>query len=118
MFGTDPSNIAFNLYRNGTKINSTPERQVQHTRKPVSVWAQNYLQIPIQPPSSAYEANDCSAADLDGDGEYEIVLKWEPKYTDNVYLDAYKLNGTRLWRIDLGRNIRAGAQGRGCMQDS
>jgi len=60
----------------------------------------------------------CSAADLDGDGEYEIVLKWEPNnakdnsqsgYTDNVYLDAYKLNGTRLWRIDLGRNIRAGA---------
>jgi len=46
------------------------------------------------------------------------VLKWEPNnakdnsqsgYTDNVYLDAYKLNGTRLWRIDLGRNIRAGA---------
>jgi len=142
MFGTDPSNIAFNLYRNGTKINSTPitgatnyvdtggttsstytvraviNGQEQEASKPVSVWAQNYLQIPIQPPSSAYEANDCSAADLDGDGEYEIVLKWEPNnakdnsqsgYTDNVYLDAYKLNGTRLWRIDLGRNIRAGA---------
>jgi len=128
MFGTDPSNIAFNLYRNGTKINSTPitgatnyvdtggttsstytvraviNGQEQEASKPVSVWAQNYLQIPIQPPSSAYEANDCSAADLDGDGEYELCLKWEPNnakdnsqsgYTDNVYLDAYKLNGTR-----------------------
>ena len=49
---------------------------------------------------------------------YEIVLKWDPSnskdnsqsgYTGNVFVDAYKLNGTRLWRIDLGRNIRAGA---------
>ena len=55
---------------------------------------------------------------MDGDGEYEIVLKWDPSnskdnsqsgYTGNVFLDAYKLNGTRLWRIDLGKNIRAGA---------
>jgi rhamnogalacturonan endolyase len=57
-------------------------------------------------------------ADLDGDGEYEIILKQEPNnakdnaqdgVTDKVLIDAYKLNGTRLWRIDLGRNIRAGA---------
>src|SRR5574342_208829 len=62
--------------------------------------------------------NDCSVGDLDGDGEYEIIVKWDPSnskdnsqsgYTGNVYLDAYKLDGTRLWRIDLGRNIRAGA---------
>ncbi|MFC6018313.1 rhamnogalacturonan lyase [Plantactinospora solaniradicis] len=68
--------------------------------------------------SYSYSANDASVGDLDGDGEYEIVLKWDPSnakdnsqsgYTGNVYLDAYKLNGTRLWRIDLGRNIRAGA---------
>ncbi|MEU4605518.1 rhamnogalacturonan lyase [Kribbella sp. NPDC023972] len=65
-----------------------------------------------------YVANDASVGDLDGDGQHEIVLKWDPTnakdnaqagYTGNVYLDAYKLNGTRLWRIDLGRNIRAGA---------
>ncbi|GAB3932689.1 rhamnogalacturonan lyase [Kribbella albertanoniae] len=65
-----------------------------------------------------YTANDASVGDLDGDGQYEIVLKWDPTnakdnshsgYTGNTYLDAYKLNGTRLWRIDLGRNIRAGA---------
>ncbi|MBE1489459.1 rhamnogalacturonan lyase [Plantactinospora soyae] len=68
--------------------------------------------------SYSYAANDASVGDLDGDGEYEIVLKWDPSnakdnsqsgYTGNVYVDAYKLNGTRLWRIDLGRNIRAGA---------
>jgi hypothetical protein len=68
--------------------------------------------------SYTYTANDASVGDLDGDGQYEIVLKWDPTnakdnsqsgYTGNVYIDAYRLNGTRLWRIDLGRNIRAGA---------
>ena len=64
-----------------------------------------------------YAINDASCGDLDGDGEYEIVVKWDCWGKDNsqtgltgtVYLDAYKLDGTRLWRIDLGRNIRAGA---------
>jgi hypothetical protein len=83
--------------------------------------------IPIQiPPGGTtpdgvaytYSANDASVGDLDGDGAYEIVLKWDPSnskdnsqsgYTGDVYIDAYKLNGTRLWRIDLGKNIRAGA---------
>ncbi|WP_275410113.1 rhamnogalacturonan lyase [Actinoplanes campanulatus] len=86
-----------------------------------------YQDVPIQIPSGGttpdgvaytYSANDASVGDLDGDGQYEIVLKWDPSnakdnsqsgYTGNVFIDAYKLNGTRLWRIDLGRNIRAGA---------
>ncbi|MCO5996793.1 rhamnogalacturonan lyase [Actinoallomurus rhizosphaericola] len=86
-----------------------------------------YLDVPISPPpggttpdgvSYTYSANDASVGDLDGDGQYEIVLKWDPSnskdnsqsgYTGDVYVDAYRLNGTRLWRIDLGRNIRAGA---------
>ena len=60
---------------------------------------------------------------MDGDGKYELIVKWDPSnshdnsqsgYTGNVYLDAYKLNldsetPTKLWRIDLGQNIRAGA---------
>ncbi|MEV4566831.1 rhamnogalacturonan lyase [Nonomuraea sp. NPDC049419] len=87
----------------------------------------SYLDVPIQPPSGgttpdgvsySYSANDASVGDLDGDGRYEIVLKWDPSnakdnsqsgYTGNVLVDAYRLDGTRLWRIDLGRNIRAGA---------
>lgn len=86
-----------------------------------------YKALPLQVPGSltmpdgstcTYSPNDCSVGDLDGDGQYEIVVKWDPSnskdnsqsgYTGNVYLDAYKLDGTRLWRIDLGRNIRAGA---------
>lgn len=87
---------------------------------------QQYLNIALQKPADGnnasgpytYSPNDCSAADLDGDGEYEIVVKWEPSnakdnsqsgFTGNVFLDAYKLNGTLMWRIDLGPNIRAGA---------
>jgi rhamnogalacturonan endolyase len=94
---------------------------------PANAAVQQYLSIPLQIPTGGttpdgiaytYNANDVSIGDLDGDGEYEYVLKWDPSnskdnsqdgYTGNVYLDAYKLNGTRLWRIDLGRNIRAGA---------
>ena len=97
-------------------------------------WAQNYLRVPLDipaagvtpgsptcdPPSEGYtyDANDGSVGDLDGDGEYEIVLKWDPQNardnnqsgcTGNVLFDAYKLNGKKLWRIDLGVNIRAGA---------
>jgi hypothetical protein len=93
----------------------------------INVPSTGYLTVPIQPPaggttpdgvSYTYSANDASVGDLDGDGQYEIILKWDPSnshdnsqsgYTGNVYIDAYKLNGTRLWRIDLGRNIRAGA---------
>jgi len=86
----------------------------------------NYFDIPLQKPADcvledgniySYSAGDASCGDIDGDGEYEIILKWDcnPKdnshsgYSGNVLLDAYKLDGTFLWRIDLGRNIRAGA---------
>ena len=86
-----------------------------------------YVNIPITPPPSgtnagggsySYSANDASIGDLDGDGQYELVLKWDPSdakdnefsgYTGTCILDAYKLDGTKMWRIDLGKNIRAGA---------
>lgn len=65
-----------------------------------------------------YSANDASVGDVDGDGQYEIILKWEPSnardnshdgFTGPVLFDCYRLNGERLWRINMGRNIRAGA---------
>ncbi|WP_291590889.1 rhamnogalacturonan lyase [Bacteroides sp.] len=86
-----------------------------------------YLNIPLQKPadgvtpagdSYTYTPNDASIGDVDGDGEYEIILKWDPSnshdnahdgYTGEVYIDCYKLNGSHLWRINLGKNIRAGA---------
>lgn len=94
---------------------------------PANVAEQSYLSIPLDVPAGGttpdgvdytYHANDTSVGDLDGDGDYEIIVKWDPSnaqdnsnagYTGNVFLDAYQLDGTRLWRIDLGVNIRAGA---------
>lgn len=162
LLGTDPTDIAFNLYRvtgagAAVKLNPSPltvttdfldtaadtTQPLRYFVRPVlggseqfagdgfaipaNAPANPYLSIPLTPPEGGttpdnvaytYTANDCSAADLDGDGEYEIVLKWDPTnakdnsqsgYTGPVFLDALKLNGTRLWRINLGRNIRAGA---------
>ena len=82
-----------------------------------------YLTLPLDRPANgtnggSYTPNDCSVGDVDGDGEYEIFLKWDPSNahdnsqngkTDNVLIDCYKLDGTKLWRVDLGPNIRAGA---------
>ncbi|MEW2432415.1 cellulose binding domain-containing protein [Micromonospora sp. NPDC047644] len=99
----------------------------QAASAPALQFGAGYLDVPLQVPtggttpsgeSYSYSANDASVGDLNGDGSYEIVLKWDPSnakdnsqsgYTGNVYVDAYTLSGTRLWRIDLGRNIRAGA---------
>lgn len=150
MLGSDPDNVAFNLYRDGVKINDTPISTVTnyndnsavvttYSVKTVingietgesdqaSIWSANYLDIPLNIPASmtmpdastcTYSPADCSTGDVDGDGEYEIVVKWDPSnakdnsqsgYTGNVIFDVYKLNGLQLCRIDLGKNIRAGA---------
>ncbi len=145
MFGyeydaTNPANISYNLYRDGALVanvtDSTNYRDtagtaqssytvsaviggVEGAASPAATpWAQNYLRIPIQAPGSGYSANDGSVGDVDGDGVYEIFLKWDPSnakdnsqsgVTDDVFIDVLKLDGTRLWRIDLGPNIRAGA---------
>lgn len=86
-----------------------------------------YLNIPLDVPAPGvtpsgeaytYAPNDASVGDADGDGELEIFLKWDPSnakdnshkgYTGHVYIDCIKFDGTLLWRVDLGKNIRAGA---------
>lgn len=75
-----------------------------------------YLTVPLQTPDG-YTANDGSVGDLDGDGDYEIVVHQSGRGRDNSQrgltdppiLEAYRSDGTLLWRIDLGRNIREGA---------
>ena len=114
-------------------VRSVQDGLEQADSESVLVWEQNFLSIPLNVPvggsvdriasgqidaAYSYNANDGSPGDLDGDGVYDIVLKWDPTnsrdnsltgFTGNVILDAYKLDGTQLWRINLGKNIRAGA---------
>ena len=93
----------------------------------VCPWAQNYIDLPLRKPADGvtpagepftYHANDMSVGDVDGDGEYEFIVKWDPSnskdvsqrgYTGRCILDCYRLDGTLLWRLDMGPNIRAGA---------
>lgn len=74
------------------------------------------LSIPLQTPDG-YRPNDASVGDLDGDGEYELVLHQVGRSHDNAHagftdppiFQAYELDGTLLWTINLGVNIREGA---------
>ena len=162
---TDPKGAAFDVYRNGQKLNQAPltkggtwfiddnptdgavydvrcemeegrgkKEDISHltssiSHQPSSIFPLpsaifplpspiGYLPIPLQKPDEMHTANDASVADVDGDGQYEIILKWDPwnahdnshdGMTGPTLLDCYRLNGERLWRIDLGQNIRSGA---------
>jgi rhamnogalacturonan endolyase len=94
---------------------------------PVTAWSAAHRDLPLRKPADGvtpageaytYAANDVSVGDVDGDGSYEYVVKWDPSnskdvsqvgYTGPVYVDTYRADGTLLHRIDLGVNIRAGA---------
>ncbi len=131
--GTEWQNVGFNLYRDGSKVTTISENQASNFMdqdgttssvyyvKPVvngverpaddtaKVWETYYKDIPVRP-LEGYELNDASVGDLDGDGEYEIVVKRLAKdrsieSTDYHYLEAYKLDGTFMWAIDLGPNL-------------
>ncbi|GAA4203054.1 rhamnogalacturonan lyase [Pedobacter jeongneungensis] len=151
MLGTDPDDIAFNLYRktgNGKAVKLNQDPVVKSTNfvdagvnfdlansyfvkpvfknheleasKPFTLVAkqpvQQYLTIPLKTPAG-YSPNDASVGDLDGDGEYEIILHQTGRGRDNSsngitdppIFQAYKLDGTFLWEINLGKNIREGA---------
>ncbi|MDP9797539.1 hypothetical protein J2S43_006051 [Catenuloplanes nepalensis] len=143
LLGTEPAATSFNLYRNGIRVTTTSATNfldkgaaagssytvravlngTEAAASPASLtFANGYLDVKLSVPPAGngytYSANDASVGDLDGDGDYEFVVKWDPSnskdnsqsgVTGNVYVDAYTLQGQRLWRIDLGRNIRAGA---------
>ncbi|WP_369809609.1 rhamnogalacturonan lyase [uncultured Duncaniella sp.] len=149
---SDPTNQAFDLYRDGKRINKKPltratfykdccgcGREVAYEVRALKGRKDSgcctlladapvgYLDIPLDVPARGvdvfgreytYSPNDASVGDVDGDGQYEIFLKWEPSnahdnahdgFTGPVLIDCYRLDGSLLWRIDLGHNIRAGA---------
>jgi len=142
LFGYDPEDVSFFVYRDGVRVGNALTTSTnlvdpsgtassrysvraviggveRSCSEAVSVLPQAYRSIPLVAPTGTvtYTAGDASVGDLDGDGTYEIVLKWDPAdlkdnassgVTSKVYLAAYSLSGTRLWQIDLGRNVRAG----------
>lgn len=154
LLGTEPTDLAFNLYRTAdsaetVKLNLTPItgatqftdtsfdpaktntyfvrsilNDAEQTPSPhtsvatiaAAAAARPYLSIPLQAPAG-YTANDTSVGDLDGDGEYELIVHLTGRardnsqagITDEPLLQAYKLDGTLLWTINLGKNIRDGA---------
>lgn len=146
LFASDAEQTAFHVQRDGERITDRPvtgacnlldgraaatavytvtpviDGREGAASRPSRRFAAGYWDVPLDvPPAGAdctYLPNDASVGDLDGDGEYELVMKWNPSNakdnsqtgrTGPVLLDAYTLDGERLWRIDLGRNVRAGA---------
>ncbi|MDC3417570.1 rhamnogalacturonan lyase [Aquibacillus salsiterrae] len=140
--------VRFNIYRGEEKLNKDPlsvsnyqdlegkpgdtytvETLVNGKRtekNSIEAKGENYLSIPMQKPEGGttttgdytYSVNDASVGDLDGDGEFEVVVKWYPSnaidssqtdMTGPTIFDAYKLDGTLLWRINMGRNLTSGA---------
>lgn len=133
LFGTDTAEIAFNVYRGGTRINGVPvtastnyvdtegslsdvysvrpvlNGQEQGGSESAAVLAAPYYNIPVgQVPGDSdwsYEINDGAVGDLDGDGNYELVIKrFSGDYWEFPVIEGYRLDGTFLWRINLGPN--------------
>lgn len=118
----DASGRKGNTYRVVTKHHGV----AVDTSAVVTPWDDVFFQLHMNKPADGerygyphhYYPNDCSCADVDGDGEYEIICKWVPSnqadnsqfgFTGETIIDCYKLDGTQLWRINLGVNIRSGA---------
>ncbi|MCC8246035.1 rhamnogalacturonan lyase [Saccharothrix luteola] len=145
--GTGLAGPAFVVYRDGRRIATVTDStnyldteggseyrvapvvrgRLGEASKSVSPWAGGSYDLPLSKPADGvtpageaytYSANDVSVGDVDGDGSYEYVVKWDPSnakdvsqvgYTGPTYIDTYRFDGTLLHRVDLGVNIRSGA---------
>jgi len=130
---TDDMNVSFNVYRDGTKIAHTDntnymdkggtensvyyvvpvlnDAEIDEPKTEAKVFAKGYLSVPVkQYDKGDYDINDASVGDLDGDGEYEIVVRRNPAdmniQTRVAYplIEAYKTDGTHMWTINIGPN--------------
>lgn len=136
---------AFTVYRNGEKIaegisdvtnfldkdgNSGDVYKVVSSKggeASCEAWESIFKKISIPRPAARkdkngsttgrYRPDDCSVADVDGDGDYELIVKWLPDNSRDsgkdgmsspAYMDCYELDGTQKWRIDIGHSIRSG----------
>ncbi len=142
IYGEEYYDVTYNIYRDGTKLNSEPLSVSNYTddggstsssyqveavvrgvaqgkSKAVTPWAQNYLELAMDHGSltSTYIPNDACCADVDGDGEIEILLKFDNQswagtsyqkagYNGEYYImEVYKLNGKKLWWLEWGPNM-------------
>ena len=135
---TDINNSTNFLDVNGSKnakysILTKKKGTIINTSEAITPWQDIYATVQLDRPADGafhdvsyhYSPNDCSVADVDGDGQYEIVVKWQPSaeadnsqggFTGPTIFDCYKICETdgkmsalKLWRIDMGHNIRSGA---------
>jgi autotransporter-associated beta strand protein len=142
--GDEWYDVTYNLYRNGTKVNATPLTVSNYTdaagtasstytvravvngveqadSETASVWGQQYIEIPMADVDGDYTLNDACAADLDGDGQYELIVKrsntdFTKANTTYCLFQAYKLDGTLLWTLNMGPNmINAGHVETNCL---
>ena len=145
-FDSDASNLGFNVYRDGTKLNSSPittktnfmddggtagaTYKIESTNGEsftTKAWDNMYTTIAIsRPPATKdasgaltgrYRPDEISIGDVDGDGEFELIVKWLPDNQRDsgkegkaspTYISCHKMDGTQLWRLNLGHNIRSG----------
>lgn len=145
LLGTDPDDVTFDVIKNDNVIasgikttNYLDETGTAASKYAVRVnngpnagktgntksWGAVYKTLNLEQPEGGstvsgdytYTPNDCSVGDVDGDGKYEIFVKWMPSLQNHsisgvvsgpIVLDCYNMSGTKLWRVNLGKNIMA-----------